>query len=59
MWINDFGYDKTRHAFDKSTGKLGVDTIDLLILHQSLPSHFDRTLDAYRGLESLLKEGRV
>lgn len=59
VWINDFGYDKTRHAFDKSAGKLGVDTIDLLILHQSLPSHFDLTLDAYRGLESLLKEGRV
>ncbi|MDU6479519.1 MAG: aldo/keto reductase, partial [Corynebacterium kroppenstedtii] len=29
------------------------------ILHQSLPSHLDLTLDAYRGLESLLNEGRV
>src|SRR6059058_6072696 len=39
--------------------KLGVDQIDLLILHQALPSAFDRTLGAYRGLESLLADGKV
>lgn len=26
VWINDYGYDATRHAFEKSAGKLGVDT---------------------------------
>src|SRR6185312_8870348 len=45
--------------FEKSAGKLGVDQIDLLILHQALPSAFDRTLEAYRALEALLKDGRV
>jgi diketogulonate reductase-like aldo/keto reductase len=59
VWINDYGYDATLHAFDKATGKLGVDTLDLLILHQALPSAFDRTLDAYRGLEKLLADGKV
>ena len=59
VWISDYGYDATRHAFDKSAGKLGVDRIDLLILHQALPGRFDLTLDAYRALESLLAEGRV
>jgi aryl-alcohol dehydrogenase-like predicted oxidoreductase len=36
------------HAFDKSAGKLGVDQIDPLILHQALPSDFDKTLAARR-----------
>lgn len=59
VWIDDYGYDATRHAFDKSAGKLGVETIDLLILHQPMPSRFDLTIQAYKGLESLLAEGKV
>ena len=59
VWISDFGYDETLHAFDKSSRKLGVDYIDLFILHHALPSDFDRTVDAYRALERLLAEGRV
>ena len=59
IWISDYGSDKTLHAFDKSAGKLGVDQIDLLILHQALPSDFDKTLEAYRALETLLKNGKV
>jgi diketogulonate reductase-like aldo/keto reductase len=59
IWISDYGYDETLHAFDKSAGKLGVDQIDLLILHQALPSSFDKTLEAYRALETLLKGGKV
>jgi diketogulonate reductase-like aldo/keto reductase len=59
VWINDYGYEATRHAFEKSAGKLGVEQIDLLILHQPFPREFDRTVAAYKGLESLLAEGRV
>src|SRR3954470_9786168 len=59
IWISDYGYDETLHAFDKSARKLGVDRIDLLILHQALPSAFHRTLDAYRALETLLRDGKV
>jgi diketogulonate reductase-like aldo/keto reductase len=59
IWISDYGYDETLHGFDKSAAKLGVDQIDLLILHQALPSAFDRTLEAYRALEQLLADGRV
>jgi diketogulonate reductase-like aldo/keto reductase len=59
VWISDYGYDATRHAFDKSAGKLGVDHIDLLILHQALPARFDLTQQAYRALETLLADGRV
>jgi len=59
VWISDYGYDATLHAFDKSARKIGVDQLDLLLLHQALPSAFDRTLDAYRALEKLLADGRV
>jgi diketogulonate reductase-like aldo/keto reductase len=59
IWISDYGYDETLHAFEKSARKLGVEQIDLLILHQALPSAFDRTLKAYRALETLLVDGKV
>jgi len=59
IWISDYGYDKTLHGFDESARKLGVDQIDLLILHQALPSDFDATLEAYRALETLLADGKV
>ncbi len=59
IWISDYGYDETLHGFEKSAAKLGVDQIDLLILHQALPSDFGKTLQAYRGLETLLGDGRV
>ncbi|GAA3877819.1 aldo/keto reductase [Leifsonia kafniensis] len=59
VWISDYGYDETLHAFEKSSRKLGVDTIDLFILHQALPSDFDKTVDAYRALERLRADGRV
>jgi diketogulonate reductase-like aldo/keto reductase len=59
VWITDYGYDETLHAFDKSAGKLGIDQIDLLILHQAFPGEFDRTIDAYKALERLLADGNV
>ncbi|WP_026912631.1 aldo/keto reductase [Patulibacter minatonensis] len=59
VWISDYGHDETLHAFEKSAGKLGVDQIDLFILHQALPSDFERTLEAYRALETLLEQGKV
>src|SRR3954462_393152 len=59
IWISDYGYDETLHGFEKSASKLGVEQIDLLILHQALPSAFDRTLEAYRALETLLADGKV
>src|SRR3954447_12331596 len=44
IWISDYGYDQTLHAFDKSSRKLGIDQIDLLILHQALAGEFDLTI---------------
>jgi len=59
VWISDYGYDETLHAFEKSAAKLGVEQIDLLILHQPLPSAFARTIAAYKALETLLADGKV
>jgi diketogulonate reductase-like aldo/keto reductase len=59
IWISDYGYDETLHGYEKSAAKLGVEQIDLLILHQALPSEFDKTLQAYRALETLLDQGKV
>jgi len=59
IWVSDYGYEQTLHGFDKSAAKLGVEQIDLLILHQPMPQHFERTVEAYRSLETLLADGRV
>ncbi len=59
IWISDYGYDQTLHGFEKSARKLDIDQIDLLILHQALPSEFDKTLEAYRALETLLADRKV
>lgn len=59
VWVSDYGYDQTLHAFEKSATKLGVAQIDLLILHQPMPQHVERTLEAYRALERLLADGKV
>ena len=59
VWVSDYGYDQTLHAFDKAIRKLGVDQLDLLILHQPAPDRFDRTVAAYHALEKLLGDGKV
>jgi len=59
VWVSDYGYDQTLHAFEKATGKLGIDSLDLLILHQPAPDRFDTTIGAYKALEALLADGKV
>ncbi|HWS57438.1 MAG TPA: aldo/keto reductase [Actinotalea sp.] len=59
VWVSDYGYDAALHAFEKSTGKLGLEQLDLLILHQPAPDRFDTTVAAYRALEKLLADGAV
>lgn len=59
LWISDYGYDEALHAFDKSAGKLGIEQIDLLLLHQPVPTRFDKTIEAYKALEKLLADGQV
>jgi diketogulonate reductase-like aldo/keto reductase len=59
VWITDYGYDQTLRAFDRSLLKLGLDVLDLYLIHWPVPSAFDATIDAYRAALKLLEEGRV
>src|SRR4051812_36275497 len=49
IWISDYGYDETLHGFEKSAGKLGVEQIDLLILHQAACSRGARSFRSRRS----------
>ena len=58
-WVSNYSFDGVLHAFDVSTTKLGLDTVDLYFLHQPLPQHFDSTVAAYRACQRLLDDGRA
>jgi diketogulonate reductase-like aldo/keto reductase len=59
LWISDYGHDRALHAFEVSRRKLGLDYIDLYLLHQPMPKDFDATVAAYKAAEKLLADGRV
>src|SRR5258706_16106122 len=44
VWVSDYGYDETLHAFEKAARKLGVDQLDLLILTSRRPTASTRRL---------------
>ena len=55
LWNSDHGYDAALRAFDASHRRLGLDQIDLFLLHWPVP---ERRLDSWRALERVLDEGR-
>ncbi|MNQ29369.1 Morphine 6-dehydrogenase [compost metagenome] len=59
LWITNYGYDSALRAFDVSLNKLGIEKLDLWLLHQPLASEFEKTIQAYKAAEKLLAEGRV
>lgn len=59
VWMTDYGYDATLRAFDTSLTKLGLDHLDLYLLHWPAPSVFDTTVASYKAAEKLLADGRV
>lgn len=54
----DHGVDEAQRAFERSAERLGLDHIDLLLIHWPNPAQ-DRYVDAYRGLLRLLEDGRI
>ena len=52
------GYDQTMAAFDASMDKLGLDVLDLFLIHWPLPM-FDTYVDTWRAFEKLQADGRI
>ncbi|NJP49842.1 aldo/keto reductase [Streptomyces sp. SBST2-5] len=58
LWNTDQGYDATLRAFDRSASKLGLDYVDLYLIHWPTPAR-DKYVDTYKAFEKLLADGRV
>lgn len=58
LWIDDLGYDSTLAAFESSLAKLGLDYLDLYLIHWPAPAH-GKYEDSWLALEKLLVDGRV
>lgn len=55
IWIDNYGYEKCKESVYESLEKLGLDYIDLVLLHQPFADYYG----AYRALEDLYKEGKI
>ena len=58
VWVADLGYDATLAAYESSLEKLGLDYLDLYLIHWPAPST-DGYLESWRALEKLLQDGPV
>ena len=55
LWVSDFNYDQAKKGIDASLQKLGLDYIDLYLLHQP----YGKVDEAWRALEEAQKAGKI
>ena len=55
LWVQDHGYDSTKRAFDKSLKKLGLDYLDMYLIHKPYGDYYG----SWRAMEDLYKEGLI
>ncbi len=55
LWVQDTSYEGAKKAFQASLDKLGLDTVDLYLIHQPMGDY----IGAYRAMEELYREGKV
>ncbi|AWK12095.1 oxidoreductase [Streptomyces spongiicola] len=58
LWNSDQGYDATLRAFDASLSRLGLDYVDLYLIHWPMPAR-NTYVDTYKAFETILAEGRA
>lgn len=58
LWNSDHGYVEALRAFDLSVRRLGLDIVDLYLVHWPVPA-VDRYVETWRALERLAADGRV
>lgn len=58
LWNEDHGYDSTLRAMDQSLARLGLDYVDLYLIHWPVPGR-DRYVDSWRALVKLKAEGKA
>lgn len=58
LWNSEQGYDATLRAFDASLDKLGLDYVDLYLIHWPVPAK-DAYVDTYRAFEKIYADGRA
>jgi len=58
VWNDQQGYDDTLRSFDRSLAKLGLDVVDLYLIHWPAPKQ-DLYVETYRALEKIRQEGRA
>ncbi|MFJ5222430.1 aldo/keto reductase [Streptomyces sp. NPDC088400] len=58
LWNGEQGYDSTLRAFDTSLEKLGLDYVDLYLIHWPMPEA-DTYVDTYKAFEKILADGRT
>lgn len=55
LWVSDAGQDKAKRAFDRSMKRLGLDYLDLYLIHQP----YGDVYGAWRAMEELYRQGRI
>ena len=55
LWVQDHGYENTLKAIETSMKKLGLDYLDLYLIHKPYGDYYG----AWRAMERLYKEGRI
>ncbi|MFJ3804740.1 aldo/keto reductase [Streptomyces sp. NPDC090088] len=59
LWLSNHGRDATLRAFDASLRRLGLEYLDLYLIHWPNPAEWETTVASYQAMEQLLAEGRV
>lgn len=58
LWNGDQGYDEAIRAFEKSLAALGLEYIDLYLIHWPMPA-YNKYVDTWKALEKLYRDGRI